>query len=262
MKGFEDIIITDDSEVQEETECVKPSCKKPHLGSKTVHVAFVMDHSGSMTIQQELARDNYNEQLATLKQNSGEIDTYVTLVEFDNRIIVKYENKLIDDIKPEKDYWTNGLTSLNDAIFRGIKLLEKSMKNDTCEDKSALMVIMTDGHENSSKELVGIKGRDLIKKEIGELEKTGEWAFTFMGAGIDVQDVAIDGYGMSRGNTLSFNADSDGFKMSGGSAKNGIETYYSARLGGAKTVADFHVGNTTVDEVQTTSNKVKEDKPV
>jgi len=263
MKGFEDIIITDDSEVQEETECVKPSCKKPEKGGKTVHVAFVMDHSGSMSFQQKLALDNYNEQLASLKRKSNEsgIETYVTLVEFDNRIIVKYEDRLIDEIKPETDYWTEGLTSLNDAIFKGTSLLKKSMKNDTCEDKSALIIIMTDGHENSSKEFAGDKGANFLKKEIEKLEKTDEWTFTFMGAGIDVQATAVAGLGMGRGNTISFSADSAVFKMSGGSVKNGIGTYYSARMGGAKTVSDFHVNNTTTAaDVQTTSNTVKEEE--
>ena len=197
--------------------------------------------------QKQLALDNYNEQLASLKRKSNEsgIETYVTLVEFDNKIKTKYENKLISEIQSEKNYWTCGTTSLNDAIFNATSLLKKSMKDDTCKDKSALIIIMTDGYENSSVEFAGSKGKNLIKKEIEKLEKTGEWTFTFMGANIDVQDIAVNGYGMSVGNTMSFNANDNGYKMSGGSVKSGLNKYYNARTYGAKNIANFHDNNTT-----------------
>ena len=273
MKGFEDIIITKEEEVKEEDGscgCDLPDEKddggkllnKSTLDRKTVHVAFVMDHSGSMSLQKKLALDNYNEQLASLKTKAKEngIETYVTLVEFDNRIITKYENRLINEIEPEEYYWTDGMTSLNDAIFNGASLLKKSMANDKCEDKSALLIIMTDGDENSSVEFAGIKGRDLIKKEIETLEKTGDWTFTFMGANINVQDVAVAGYGMSAGNTMSFDANAKGFKMSGGSVQAGLDTYYSARTRGVKSVANFHNHNsTTTNEKPVTTNTVTEE---
>jgi len=234
----------------------KPSCK-------SVHVAFVMDHSGSMTSQRKLALDNYNEQLASLKRKTKTtgIETYVTLVEFDNRILVPYKNKLVSDIEPNEDYWTEGLTSLNDAIFKGTTLLKKSMNNDTCDDISALMIIMTDGHENSSVEFAGIEGRDSIRKEIEKLEKTGEWTFTFMGANIDVQATAVAGFGMSAGNTMSFTADDQGFKMSNGSVQGGLNKYYDARTYGAKNVADFHVDNsTTGDKPDTVATSTVKDQ--
>lgn len=251
---FDDVII---KTVGEDTEGeVKPSCKKPEKGGKrpekgsmSVHVAFVMDHSGSMGGQKQLALENYNEQIAKLKQESGDIDTWVNLIEFDNRIIVVHEGLSLNDIKPVTDYWTNGTTSLNDAIFKGIKLLEKGMKNDSSEDKSALMVIMTDGYENSSVEFAGNKGRDAVKAEIQKLEKTDEWTFTFMGADIDVQNIAVAGFGMNVGNTFAFNANSRGYKMSGDSVKSGVTAYYSARMAGQTSLKNFHDNNSNTGDV-------------
>jgi len=229
---------------------------------KSVHVAFIMDHSGSMIGQKDLALINYNEQIETLKRKSVDIDTWVSLIEFNDRIIIEHEGVSINNIELAKNYWVDGTTSLNDAIFKGIELLKKGMKNDILEDKSVLVIIMTDGYENSSKEFSGNKGRDLIKKEIKKLEKTDLWTFTFMGAGIDVQDIAVAGYGMSVGNTMSFASNNDGYKMSNISTKEGIDTYYNSRVRGATNVKDFHNENTTAgtEGQKVTSSTAKEEK--
>lgn len=261
MKGFDDIIITevdDKKEVEDVKEAIKTSTKP------SVHVAFVMDHSGSMGGQKQLALENFNEQIATLKQNSDNIDTWVSLIEFDNRINVTYEDVSVNNVEPEKNYWTGGTTSLNDAIFKAIKLLENRMKKDSVEDKSALIIIMTDGYENSSVEFAGNKGRDAVKAEIQKLEKTDEWTFTFMGADIDVQNIAVAGFGMNVGNTFAFNANSRGYKMSGDSVKSGVTAYYSARMAGQTSVKNFHDNDTTVDNTAdddpVTSSAVKEEE--
>jgi uncharacterized protein YegL len=242
MTGFDDIIITKEDEGG-----------KTKTTEKSVHVAFVMDHSGSMMTQQQLALNNYNEQIETLKRKSNEsgIETYVTLIEFDDRINVSFEEELINNIKePAKSYWAGGMTSLNDAIFKGITLLKKGMKKDKLEDKSALLIIMTDGQENSSKEFGGFKGTELLKKEIERLEKTDLWSFTFMGAGIDVQNIAVAGLGMSVGNTMSFSNNDVGYKMSNISSNEGIDVYYTARNNGETAVKNFHENTTAGTEGQ------------
>jgi len=101
-----------------------------------VHAIFVQDHSGSMDIKTksgqtraQLATNNFNEQLAKIKRESGDVITTVTIVDFDDRIIIndhlineiRHDKNIqvtfpVDEVKPMTNWWTGGATSLRDAI--------------------------------------------------------------------------------------------------------------------------------------------------
>ena len=94
----------------------------------------------------------------------------------------------------EKTYKPANLTPLYDAIGKTINSLDG-------EDK-VLMVILTDGFENASKEYTQSMIFDLISKK-----KTKGWTFVFLGANQDAW--AIGGaMGISKGNTYTFTYDS------------------------------------------------------
>ena len=81
--------------------------------------------------------------------------------------------------------------------------------NETIKDKiasgdaSAVVVIITDGEENNSREYDITKVRSMIN----ELQSTGKWTFTFIGANIDSIKTASS-YGINTKNVVSFSGDS------------------------------------------------------
>jgi len=192
---------------------IKNKQLKKNLGFKidpVTYVAIIGDHSGSMgdpvdgkadkvVLKKTLAMSNFNEQIATLKLESEEgMETIVTVIEFDSEIICPYDNVPVRHIEPLTDYWTRGMTSLYDAIAYGISRVDEHMKKDEREDKAALVIIETDGYENSSDDYSKKSGGTArIKSLIEEMEK-GNWTFTFLGAGIN-ESLAED-LGMVRGN--------------------------------------------------------------
>lgn len=180
------------------------------------YVSFVRDHSGSMSepidglgtknskLKKEVAMSGFNEQIAVLKRESNaDLETLVTVVEFDDTITSTIENENIHDITPLKSYWTGGSTALYDAIGYAIKSTKQAMEEDERDNKAAIIIIQTDGMENASIEFNGNKGRLEIKKMIKELEETGRWTFTFLGENID-KEVAIS-MGIAQGNIMSYN---------------------------------------------------------
>jgi hypothetical protein len=66
----------------------------------------------------------------------------------------------------------------------------KARKSEEFEndEATAVVVIMTDGHENSSR----IFQKEAIRRMIRELEATENWTFSFMGATHDALEVAND----------------------------------------------------------------------
>jgi hypothetical protein len=183
---------------------------------------------------------NYNEQLATLKKESEEgMETLVTVIEFDNEIICTHDNVPVEDIKPLKEYWTRGMTSFYDAVAYGISRVKTRMEADERENKAALIVIETDGYENSSSDYHGEEGRQRLKKLINELEATGRWTFTFLGAGID--EKLAENIGMSFGNIMTIKAGDIGDTVYAYSVQNaGINDYMRDRKRGFLNKSDFY----------------------
>lgn len=203
------------------------------------YVCFVMDHSGSMKDERKMAMNSFNEQLKTLKKESDDIQTLVSIIEFDFTIKPINKNKLVEDIEPLEDYWIGGTTAYYDAIACGISTIRELMDKDPREDKAALMLIHSDGMENASQDYAGSDGQKRIQKLIKELEDTGKWTFTFLAEGVDKELVANFSK-MSLGNTMSYNKDIAGYKKSLASTQRGINQYFSARKLGETQILNFH----------------------
>lgn len=219
-----------------------------------VHAIFVQDHSGSMNVdagngspRSKLAMNNYNEQLAIIKRESQkEVLTTITVIEFDDRILIngspltvfeETEAKDVKDVNEMTTWWCGGATALRDAIGAAINIGSNLIKrHKPAKDQSVLVVILTDGEENCSKEW----SDGQIRKEIKKLEDSELWTFTFMGGELQTSE-AIANMGFATGNTMSYNNDVDGFKMSGVKTISGINKYYTARKVGETQVKDFFV---------------------
>lgn len=218
-------------------------------------VAIIVDKSGSMSSLSKFAVDTYNEQLAELRKNSKDQRITISLIFFDSDVEIKYFNESLavaQDLKYE-EYQTGTMTALNDAV--GVTI-DKFKALDGCQDEnvSHLVVIITDGHENASKEY----HQKTIANNIDLLQKDG-WTFTYLGANVDVKKVAQD-YNLNLGNTMSYQPTADGLRASSVVTSKGLGNYFGARTRGVRASTSFYAGDdlTPVDEADSVvENKIE-----
>jgi uncharacterized protein YegL len=220
----------------------------PVGGNESVtYVAFVRDHSGSMaerlpdnmkTTKADLAMINFNNQIETLKKESEtDMETLVTVVEFDDTVKNVDRNKLIKNVEPLTNYWTGGMTALYDAIAKAIGEVSRAMAKDTRTDKAALVIIQTDGNENYSTEFSGRDGQKRLQTYISDLEKSGIWTFVFLGENID-EKLATE-IGMTPKNFMRTASTQASYKMSSEIVMDGLSDYYDMRKMGATQTKSF-----------------------
>ena len=158
----------------------KPMPPQPEK-SKSVHSYILLDRTGSMSDIWDEALGSVNAYAAAVaKVEEGEADdleTKVTLAAFDYQESLQFD-VLRKDITPgnwqevtNDEVSPRGMTPLFDAINRTINMAEAD------NPEKAVIVIMTDGHENSSREVT----RDGAKAALDRAEKRG-WEVVFLGA--------------------------------------------------------------------------------
>lgn len=121
-------------------------------------------------------------------QKNVEGECTLTLVEFDDKIDTVYRG----DLKNFNGYQIRprGSTALMDAIGRSINTTGDFLRDmlETERPEIVLLVIITDGGENASREF----SRTKIKEMIEHQEKKYSWVVTFIGSGLDVARQALN----------------------------------------------------------------------
>lgn len=173
------------------------------------YIAVVLDESGSMDNVREETIEGFNEQVQSIKEEEREDDeVYVSLITFNNNVDEVFVNERVDklDEVDRESYQPGGTTALLDAIGYTVDLLvDKTDLED--EDSRYLVIVMTDGRENASQDY----DYEEISYRIGELEKQGNWTFTYMGALQDLEDIA-DTLNMNVRNTVYMDSIKEGYK--------------------------------------------------
>lgn len=129
---------------------------------------FVLDASGSMSGEISEVLDELNRQLVELKEKYEQTERpcRVTIVKFDTRYEVLRDHEYIQDVSliTEDEYYAGGMTSLYDAIGMSVKRADARVDFKVKRgDAEALVVVFTDGGENSSREFSGHAIQDLLK---------------------------------------------------------------------------------------------------
>lgn len=165
----------------------------PEQGNDTfTEIVCVIDRSGSMDSIKNDAIGGFNAFLKEQQNLPGE--AAMTIVMFDHEYLVPYSGIPIQNIKPLYDgsYVPRGTTALNDAIGRAVSELK-------CRNpKKAIIMILTDGHENASHEFSKCQIKEMIK----DCEDRG-WFVAYLSAALDAFDDARS-YGIGRGQTASY----------------------------------------------------------
>lgn len=147
----------------------------------------------------------FNEQLQvvrSLQERFPEQEVLIGLTRFNHEIMHTYsaqDPRVVQELD-RSQYVPGGTTALYDAIGTTVLKLRELTADDIRDGMATVVVvILTDGYENASRlfTLAGI--RNLIK----ELEETGKWTFSYLGATLDAEKVAR-GLNIKARNSMSF----------------------------------------------------------
>lgn len=166
-----------------------------------VSVALILDESGSMGSCLSQTLEGVNGYMGTLAKD-GKVEYLASLTKFDGTpgeptCREVYLNRAISTVAPlsPANYCPRGSTPMYDAIGQTVGKID-----GTAADKF-LVVIVTDGEENASREWT----QDAVKALIAEKEALGNWTFIYLGADQNAWAKAQH-LGMSAGNTMSYNS--------------------------------------------------------
>lgn len=160
-------------------------------------IIFVLDKSGSMWSTKDDTIGGFNQFLEDQKKLPG--NALFTLITFDTKYSQVETGSLLENVNPlnEKTYIPGGGTALFDAVNTAISKTVKR-HNDILDENErpgkVILVVLTDGEENSSMEV-----RDV--KEIGRMVKEREsvgWEVVFLGADLDNWQGMGSGMGFSK----------------------------------------------------------------
>lgn len=169
-----------------------------------IAVGLVMDESGSMLGTTNETISGFNGYLEDLQKEPVEVLLTLTMFSAMGTVEATHRpyctNKNVKDVKPldTSTYRPRGYTPLYDAIGATIRDLEQQADHG---DKVKIVVILTDGLENASKEFNRGDIFDLIKKK----EEEG-WKFLYLGADQSQMqaETASGAMGMSASSTVSY----------------------------------------------------------
>lgn len=149
----------------------------------TAHIAVVLDRSGSMSSVLDATIEGFNAFLSKQKETAGEAT--MTLVQFDDKYEVNYENRPLKDVPllSRETFIPRGWTALLDAVGKTINSVGEQLRKlpESERPEKVIVVIQTDGQENKSSEFTASQ----IQKMIAHQREKYDWQFVFLGANID-----------------------------------------------------------------------------
>ncbi|SEH78905.1 hypothetical protein SAMN04489835_4146 [Mycolicibacterium rutilum] len=172
--------------------------------SQRALIAVLLDRSGSMESIKSDTEGGFDAFIGD--QRGGDLDVRVTLAQFDTEYEVVYANRPVADVPPLQ-LQPRGATALYDAVGKLITDVGAELAALPEEQRPGrvTVVVLTDGHENSSKEWT----HDAVSKAIGRQESEYSWDFVFLGANMDAVAIGQQ-LGFSADRSITYAADGDG----------------------------------------------------
>ncbi|HMS40709.1 MAG TPA: vWA domain-containing protein [Pyrinomonadaceae bacterium] len=146
-------------------------------------ITIILDRSGSMASVKDDTIGGFNNFLSEQQKIEGE--AVLSLVQFDDQYETVYLDKDIRsaDKLTDATFQPRGMTALFDAVGRTIISVGQRFAalSEAERPDKILLVIMTDGFENSSREFNAAKVGEMIKHQ----RDVYNWQFMFIGANQD-----------------------------------------------------------------------------
>ena len=159
-----------------------------NVNTNWINLVFVIDKSGSMYSSRDDVTSGFKKTIDEQKAiKEGKVT--VSLFTFNEKVEQKYLGVDINDIE-KFHYSPDGMTAMNDGIGTAIDkvgewLYDKDKRGAEMPGKT-LVVVMTDGMENASKEYTLKQVQDKIKEQTEKYS----WEFIYMGTDITTSKAA------------------------------------------------------------------------
>jgi len=221
------------------------------MSKKTpVHISVVLDRSGSMASISDDVVGGFNTFLD--EQRKQDEEGRVTLVQFDGQdpfeVLIDGEDlDTVGDLDPAR-YIPRGNTPLYDAVGRMIakidaEIVERADAGKPIEDQ--VIVIVTDGYENASREFSGKMLSELI-----EVRRGRTWAFVFLGADETTFEEG-EAMGVSSANTAQWDPTGEGTAAMFSNVSQATSSYRAMDPADRRTTSERFLETSSDDEVET-----------
>lgn len=223
------------------------------MQAKTI-ITIVLDETGSMKKRHDEVVSGFNEFIESQKDKALG-DCQVTLIKFNSEQgINTVYTEPIDEVPELKrsDYNPTGNTPLYDAVARGIKDTEECFnkvnavlgrligKETEAATPMVVMLVMTDGEENSSQQYT----REQVFKMVSD-RKAKQWAFVFLGADMDSWEIGAK-MAFADANTRNFVNAGEAYRT----VSHRLRTYRTARVMAAS-IGDIELMKSTLTTAST-----------
>lgn len=179
-----------------------PKYKFKKAGTNGNLIAVVLDESGSMNSCWDQTISGFNEFVNGQRAAKDAGDAVLTLNKFDApNIKTVFADRPLAEVPAldKTNYTPNGGTNLLDCIGYTIEQVNATLEKNKKKDRPGVIVlIMTDGEENSSRKY----NNNQIKAMVAAAEKA-DWSFVFLGANIDAFSVGAT-FGMNVSNSVNY----------------------------------------------------------
>jgi uncharacterized protein YegL len=164
-----------------------------------VLVNFIQDRSGSMQSVWQETLSGFRAFVNGLreKEQKDGVEYLFSLTTFDTLVETPIVAQPIAsvDVSILAKYGPRGSTALYDAVGATIQNTEADRRGA----EKIIVVVVTDGHENSSREWT----KDRLHSAVDAKLNAGDWTFTYLGTQPETWDDA-EAFGLSRGATVSY----------------------------------------------------------
>ena len=179
-------------------------------------ICLILDRSGSMGGRENDVVNGVNSFIE--EQKNLPDPACIAFVRFDTEATERFRPmQALAEVQPitRADYVPRGGTPLLDAVGKTIAALEDDWKRE--QPERAIVVIVTDGEENSSHEYK----KEKIKEMIQARQESGKWAFIYLGANVDAFAEA-DRMGIALANAAGYTNTSAGNRAMYATASSGV----------------------------------------
>jgi hypothetical protein len=211
------------------------------MRSDLTDITVVLDRSGSMSSIKDDAEGGLNTFIKEQAKQPG--SALFTLVQFDTEYEFVHRAVPISEV-PHCTLVPRGATALLDAVGRAIIETGDRLKNINENDRPGLViiVILTDGLENQSREFTKDKVKEMIKQQ----SEVYKWQFVYLGANQDAFAEA-GGIGIAASSSANYVQAGAAFTATSGN----VTRMRTARATGQ------HVNSSYTDEERKKMNKKK-----
>lgn len=185
-------------------------------------ITIILDRSGSMDAVKSDTIGGFNSFLSDQQKVEGEAS--LSLVQFDDQYEVVYLDKDINSADRLTDFTfqPRGSTALFDAVGRTINAVGQRLASlpEAERPDKVLLVVMTDGFENASREFNAAK----ISEMINHQRDAYKWEFMFIGANQDAVLSARE-IGIPASAALTYAANAEGTEVAFNMVASKIKNY-------------------------------------